>query len=146
MFTQVLDEVVPISDLRRMRECPLHGIRVSTGAIPAHHVNFLVFREPGEDCFGGAICQEIERLASLKIDENRCIPVPTPDGEIINPQYPHWHITRRRNGTQIAQQGWRFDLHPQSWSQALTYLSAGREPQGLQLLQKTITHPRPGLD
>src|SRR6266705_1551379 len=80
MFTQVLDEVVPISDLRRMRQCSLHCIRVSIGAIPADHVNFLVLLQPGEDGFSGAIGQEIEWLAGLKIDQNGSIPVPTPEG------------------------------------------------------------------
>ena len=55
MFTQVLDEVVPISDLRRMRQCSLHGIRVRTGAIPADHFNFLVPLEPRQDGFSRAV-------------------------------------------------------------------------------------------
>src|SRR6266704_3145555 len=102
MFTQVLDEVVPISDLRRMRQCSLHCIRVSTGAIPADHVNFLVLLQPGEDGFSGAIGHEIERLAGLKIDQNGSIPVPTPHGEIIKPQHPHRRIRGSRNGTRDA--------------------------------------------
>ena len=48
--------------------------------------------------------------------------------------------------TQVTQQGRGLDLHPQSWSQALTYLSTGGEPQGFQLFQETIADPCPGLD
>src|SRR5712691_8192648 len=112
MFTQVLDEVVPICDLRRMRQRSLYRIRVGTGTIPADHVNFLVFLQPGQDRFSGAVWQEIERLAGLKIDQDGSIPVPTPDGEIIKPQHPHWHLRRSRVGalTCIPSRGARRSL------------------------------------
>ena len=65
MFPQVLYQVVAVRHLSRMRQCAFHRIRVSTGAIPADYVNFLMALQPGQDGFSGAIWQQIERLSGL---------------------------------------------------------------------------------
>src|SRR5258708_39134711 len=129
-----------------MRQGSFDGIRIGTGSVSADDFNFLVILQPGQDRFSSAVWQEIEWLAALKVDQNGSVAVPAPDGEIIHPQHPYRFIGKGRDGTQATQQGRGLDLHPQSWSQALTYLSTGGEPQGFQLFQETIAHPCPGLN
>ena len=83
MFPQVLYQVVAVRNLSRMRQCAFHRIRVSTGAIPADHVNFLVTLQPGKDGFSRAIWQEIKRPARLKIDQNGSVAVRASQGKVI---------------------------------------------------------------
>jgi hypothetical protein len=83
VFAQVLHQVIVVRHLSGMRQRPLHGICIGTGAIPADHVNFLVTLQPGKDGFSRAIWQEIKRPARLKIDQNGSVAVRAPQGKVI---------------------------------------------------------------
>src|SRR5712692_8561217 len=78
----------------------LFASSVSTRAIPADHVNFLVTFQPGEDGFSSAVRYQIERVPCFQVDQNGSVAVPAPDGKVINPYHSHQRIRRRRNGAQ----------------------------------------------
>jgi hypothetical protein len=80
MFAQILDQMVPIRDLRGMRQDLAHRIRKGTGPIPADYLNFWVRGEPGLDRFSGTVGQEIEGAPCLDVNQNRAICVCPPDG------------------------------------------------------------------
>ena len=80
MFAQVLHQVIPISHLGGVRQSPPDGNCVRTRAIPADHFNLLVPLEPRQDGFSRAICQQIKRFACLKVNQDRSVAVPAPDG------------------------------------------------------------------
>src|SRR5712692_7267677 len=78
MVAQILDEMVAIRHLSRMRQDPAHCIRKSTGPIPADHLNFWMRGEPRHDHFSSTIWQELKGLARLNVNENRSVRVSTP--------------------------------------------------------------------
>src|SRR5579875_774926 len=106
-----------------MRQRPLDSIRIGTSSVSTDHLNFLMMLQPGQDRVSRAVRQEVEWLASLEIDEDRAIAVPTLDGEIINPDCPHRRLRSGSDAAHIAQQGRRLHLHAESGSQTLTHLS-----------------------
>jgi hypothetical protein len=49
MVSQILDEMIAIRNLSRMRQYSAHCIRKGTGPIPADHLDFWMRGEPGHD-------------------------------------------------------------------------------------------------
>jgi hypothetical protein len=68
MVSQILDEMVAIGNLSRIRQRPLDCIRIGTGPISADDFNFWVTFELRQDRFGCAIWQELKGLARLDVD------------------------------------------------------------------------------
>lgn len=83
MVSQILDEMITICNLSRMRQRPLHCIRIGTSPISADDFNFRVTFEPGQDRFGCAIWQEIKGLARLDVDQHGSIAIPTFQRKVI---------------------------------------------------------------
>ncbi len=80
MISQILDEVVAIGHLSRMRQDLAHGFCKAIGPIPADDLNLWMSGEPGRNRFGGPVCQEIEGSARFGIDEYCSIAISSSHG------------------------------------------------------------------
>ena len=83
----VLENVPPISHLERCR-C---SIRSPTGilgrAVTGDHLDARMITQPGCECVGGAIGQEIDRLMVFEVDQQCSVDPAFLQGEIINTQH-----------------------------------------------------------
>lgn len=70
MISQILDKVISISDLNRVRQDLAHGFSKPIGPIPADNLNFGMGGKPGFHRFGSPIWQKIQGLACLSVDED----------------------------------------------------------------------------
>src|SRR5512135_3014502 len=138
--------MISVRHLGGMRQRTAYGVCIGAGTISADDVDLWMLLEPRENCLSGAIGQEVEWPVRLEVDKNGSIAVPTSEREVIDPQHAHGSIGRRRDRSQVAQQGWCLHLHPQSWSQPFAHLSTRGQPKRFQLLQQAVGHPCPGLD
>src|SRR5207249_1548017 len=102
--------------------------------------------KPGLNCLSGTIRQEIEWPPCFQVDEDRSIGVSPSQRKVINAQLSDLGRRSIFDRAQVAQQSWRFDLHSESGSQALTHLGRSRQSNGFELFQKAIAHSRIGLD
>src|SRR5258708_17942310 len=71
--------MIAVRYLGGMGQRSFDGIRIGAGAIPAHHVNFLVTLQPGQDGISRAIWQEIERAPCFQVDQDGSVAVSAPE-------------------------------------------------------------------
>ncbi len=86
MLAQILHEVVPIRNLRSLRQNLAHCLSKGARPITAHDLNFWMTGQPGFNRLSSPIRQEIEGAPCLKVDENGSIGVSSSQSKVINAQ------------------------------------------------------------
>ena len=88
-FTQVVQAMPPIRDLKRLRSgkpCCLH---VGLSAIPTQDSDLGMRAQPGRRCCGGALAQKIHDPVPLEVDQDRATPAIDPaQRKVVNPDDP----------------------------------------------------------
>ena len=83
-FPEVLQQVEAISDLSRLRRALPRGVRIKTSAITADNFDFRMPPEPVRRGGSGAICQQINYLTTLQIDDDGPVVRAFPPGPPID--------------------------------------------------------------
>jgi hypothetical protein len=94
-FAMVLEHVPAIGDLERSRGSVGGPAGILGRAVTRDHVDARMATQPGRECFGPTIGQEIDRLMLFEVNQDRSVDPPFLEGEIINTKHP-WGYWRYR--------------------------------------------------
>ncbi len=86
-LTQVRQNVPRISDVLRTRCSLSPTLSVCSTAITAHDLDARVRSQPGGQCLGSSIGQEVHPTMALQIDQNRAVGATSAQRKIINAKH-----------------------------------------------------------
>jgi hypothetical protein len=99
----VLDEVVPVGHLDRLRR-PLAGsIRERARPIPYEHLHVGMHPQPGHDRLSFMAIQQIDGLVRFEVHQDRAVAVAPRQREFVDPQHVRDHHWCSRRAAQQAQ-------------------------------------------
>jgi hypothetical protein len=90
-FTQIAQQVPAVSNLRGLGRRSHCGLRINAGPITAHNLDSRMSPQPCRRAVHAAIRQQVDRLAFLKIAENRAVTVTfTPCPSTVSVELIRW--------------------------------------------------------
>jgi hypothetical protein len=89
VLAQVVPQMPAVRDLDRLRGAVPDRLGIRPGPVPAHHLHLRVLLQPGRQRGGLPVRQHLHRPAGLHVHQQRRVPGPLTQREIIHPQHPH---------------------------------------------------------
>ncbi len=73
-----------------------HAFGVGAGPVPAHDLDSGMRTQPVGESFCGPVAEDLDRAARFDIDQDRCVPMPSAEGEVVDTEHPRCDRLRIR--------------------------------------------------